>query len=579
MVWWTVSLLTPMHTAATYARASVLLAAVAIAGAAAFDVAPVAGAYLSQLRQTQPRAGTLHTAARRALHVATWCTILIGAVEAGRSDGHGFLRGGVSLSSSAAVAAATAAASAVTGGATLFALGKPPATPVRQYRCFSLLNMPSTKQIADLVRFAKEECFASATSKLRRPAARRSDTMRCTSDGGRLVKDPYLRLVKTAPKSKVVTKEEGMRLKKQHVLEALQTPFPHSENRYELPQDCAWAIAESLKQHDLARFRHRQLERLRQLDRKTRRLNAGLLASGQSPPHVAKLIQLNSINIVLVAVLIEALEYPDVELPLRLLTGMPIAGDLTRQDSHVFREVWQANSQDKPLSPQGNPEALEFAIADFEQSHETWLQTNRSRMRADAHAAIRLAKAGNPQRLDLLKRVQRSTENEVWNHYMGSAMSEQQMRAKYSRNGKLQARVIPRFPIVQGTKPKRCEQCDRQPTQCPLCVGHSMPGLRCCDDAKRSGTNAVTRHRETVRCPSFEFPARAAAEFVTHCQKSSLPLPHLLLGCDDIAMAYRTVPNAQPELCVVALYDFTRNDISYYDVFGLNFGLASAPGV
>jgi hypothetical protein len=283
---------------------------------------------------------------------------------------------------------------------------------------------------------------------------------------------------------------------------------------------------------------------------------------------------LNKVNIVLIAILIEALEYPDVELPLRLLTGMPIAGDLTAQDSGVFRKVLEANIADKPLTPQGNAELFEFTMAEFNNSHEEWLQTNRSRMLTDAHAAIRLAREGKPERLDLLKRVYRSTENEVWKQYMGAAMSETELRAKYSRHGRLQAHVIPRFPQIQGTKPMRCDNCDRLPAACSQCTGKMQPGLRCCDDAKRSGTNAATRHLETVRCPSFEFPARAAAEF-SRLRPSNLP--QLLLGCEDIAMAYRTVPNAQPELCVIAIYDFARNDISYYEVYGLNFGLASAP--
>ena len=512
-------------------------------------------------------------ALKRFLYVCTFLTVMLSAVHAGKV-GMGPPRGGVSATSTAVVAAALACVSAASGSASLFAVSAGPAHAVKQYTTFSLMNMPSTRQVADLVNFAKDKCCAGATSRLQRPAKKLPASMRSTADGGRFVKDPYLRLVKTAPKTKNLPKREAMILKKLHVQEALEVKFPHSDTRYELPADCVWAVEQSLQESDLPRFRERQLSLLRQLDRKTRALNRGLLASGQTPPHVLKLLNLNNVNIILVAVLIEALEYPDVELPLRLLTGMPVAGDLTLQDSRVFRQVRDANITDKPLTPQGNPEIFEFTMADFHSSHEQWLKSNRDRMVDDAQSAIRLAQHGNTERLDLLKRVYRSTENEVYNGYMGPAMTEQQLRDKYSINSQLQARVIPRFPLTQGTKPKRCEQCDRMPNQCASCSGQTVPGLRCCDDAKRSGTNAATRHMETVRCPSFEFPARAAAEFARLRPRN---LPKLILGCDDIAMAYRTVPNAQPELCVVAVYDFKRNDVSYYDVFGLNFGLASAP--
>ena len=571
----------PMHSAEACVHAAAWLAFGLICLPLFWDVSSYIGETIHRFHELAPHLNTnvcAHRAAQRLLQLACWGTFLVAAVEAGHRDSHVHPRGGISMTSSAAVGAAIACAAAATGGPGLFSLGRAQVRPERQYTCFSLLNIPGTKEIADLIRFAQEECLAGKTSQIRRPQARRSASMRCTSDGGLLVKDPAMRLVKTAPRDKEkVSREEGMRLKKAHVREAMQVPFPHSENRYALPHDCAWAISESLNQADLPRFRERQLSKLRQLEKKTRKLNTALLASGQAPEHALKLINRNHINIVLVATLIEALQYPDVELPLRLLTGMPVVGDLTAQDSGVFREVWQANAQDKSLSAQGNPELLEFALAEFYNSHDAWLEANRTRMVEDAHAAIRLAKAGKSQRLDLLKRVQRSTENEVWNNYMGPAMSEQELRDKYSRNGRLQARVIPRFPIVQGTKPKRCFECDRLPVQCAACEGHDMPGLRCCDDAKRSGTNGVTRHRETVRCPSFEFPAAAAAEFVAQCDRSGQALPNLLLGCDDIAMAYRTVPNAQPEMCVVAMYDFSREDISYYEVYGLNFGLASAP--
>ena len=55
----------------------------------------------------------------------------------------------------------------------------------------------------------------------------------------------------------------------------------------------------------------------------------------KSPDTVRELNR--NINVALVAVLIEALDYPDKALPMQLLQGLPICGDIT-YDSGVYRK-------------------------------------------------------------------------------------------------------------------------------------------------------------------------------------------------------------------------------------------------
>jgi len=60
-------------------------------------------------------------------------------------------------------------------------------------------------------------------------------------------------------------------------------------------------------------------------------------------------------------------------------------------------------------------------------------------------------------------------------------------------------------------------------------------------------------------------------------QKTAGGRQELILGLEDLFAAYRRVPGTDGRFSVVAVYDFIRKELRYYDVFGLNFGLSSAP--
>jgi hypothetical protein len=272
------------------------------------------------------------------------------------------------------------------------------------------------------------------------------------------------------------------------------------------------------------------------------------------------------LNLGLVAVLAEALEYPDVRLVLHLLEGMQVCGDLT-YDSGVYRFS----------PPEEKLELFQERFDKFEDGHEEWFQENKKTLTEQAHKNLRLAAAGGPlagERLKNLQAVHRATEVEVVKGLMGRSMSEADLRKKYAVNGRLTCRVIPRFPVLQGMTKKRCKNCDTKGDPCAACQGFEMRKLRCCDDATKCGTNSHSRTRESVVCPTFEYPARVAAAFM---QKTAGSRQELILGLEDLFAAYRRVPGKDGSFSVVAVYDFIRKELMYYDVFGLNFCLASAP--
>ena len=65
-----------------------------------------------------------------------------------------------------------------------------------------------------------------------------------------------------------------------------------------------------------------------------------------------------NINVALVVVLIEVLDYPDKTLPLKLLQGLPICGDIV-YDSVVYRQV----------EPEENEQEFNNRFEQLEQSH------------------------------------------------------------------------------------------------------------------------------------------------------------------------------------------------------------------
>jgi len=177
-----------------------------------------------------------------------------------------------------------------------------------------------------------------------------------------------------------------------------------------------------------------------------------------------------------------------------------------------------------------------------------WLRQNSDTMERQG----RRAGPGSDENRRLQKLVD-LTEEECQKGLIGEPWTEQQLRQKFTRDGRFRCRILPRFLTEPpGGKPR------------PI------------DDGKKSKTNAATRTVETVALPTVEFVAKSAAAFARDAQANGRPMAPLVFGSDDAEAAYRRVPTSQPEFTVIAYFNPRTNAMEYRQVFGLPFGLTSA---
>lgn len=245
---------------------------------------------------------------------------------------------------------------------------------------------------------------------------------------------------------------------------------------------------------------------------------------------------------------------------------MQVCGNID-SDSGVYRLINQTEDLEK----------FNHRFALFEQSHDSWLRSCIAAVIRDVSRAKAECVRGNHENLDKLRAIYSATLKEVQGGLMGPAMSEKELRSQFTKEGTLTCRVQRRFAIYQGSTPRTCQQCYLSNTQCSQCQGLFMPKLRNCDDCKASDTNSNTRMIEGISCPSFEFPARVAGEIYTVCQRLDIQRPALILGLEDLASAFRRVPTSQPQYTIVVLYDPSTDSIVFHQVYGMCFGLSSAP--
>ena len=376
--------------------------------------------------------------------------------------------------------------------------------------------------------------------------------MRSTAEGGRFVKEAHLRW------------NDECKSKNLHAKKSMDKAFPDAAGRCYFSNDNEAATACMLDHNDLARWRDRQVRFLRRIAKQALAYDVQLRIAHPPSPTVKRINQ--HYNLGLMAVLLDAMSYPDLSLVNDMLQGVMVCGNLTTLDTGVYRKL---PAHIEPL------ESFLRRFEAWEDTHDDWLRADADRVEARVRALRQKAAAGDTlacQDLDTMRRVFDSTLDEGQKGLMGPAMTVHQLRAQFTVNGKLTARVLPRFGVLQGWTEKRCRACKPLPAPCAHCVGHRMRKLRCCDDAKKSGTNDFTRMPETTVFPTFEFSARAAAAVYNR-----QPGRELILGLDDLAAAYRRVPTSQPRFTVVSCWDFHRDAVSYFQVYGLNFGLTSAP--
>ena len=444
-----------------------------------------------------------------------------------------------------------------------------------QSPCLACFGMPTSKAYQDLVE--KTRKLAIATSKVKAPDAKPRPMS--SSGPGRFVRPPQERLNPVGPVSPEdgATQERLHEIMSEHVRVSLSDSCspPAFSELGELPEDCEAAIQGMFeKGPDLPQWRKAQVQALRICAQKARSLGKGvgldqrLKIAAQPPENVRLLVR--DINIAFVCVLIDALHYPDVKLPWLLASGMPIAGDITEHVSNVYQPVVHQETQEEFA------ERWEL----FEDSHEQFLddyercllrQVRLAREEASADAA-------NNKKLLHLQEVDKMTKAEVRKGLMGPRLSKRQLRDRYRDElGRISCQVMPRFCVEQGVTQKKCDTCRDDDAPCAQCEGLFMPKLRCADNGRLNGTNYHTRVGETVFLPSFEFPAHVGAAVARIARAREQQIPALQYSLDDLFAAYRRIGARETRFTVVAMYDFEIDQVVYHDVYGMNFGLKSAP--
>jgi hypothetical protein len=490
------------------------------------------------------------------------------------------------------------------------------------------LGRHTTNKFGKLVRKARG--LLSKQARASTPRVRRRQKpcrrMRASADGGPFVKEEWLRLCGQSKEKDV------------HIAQALATPFPQSSSRYELTPECIAAVQTmaDMPGRELATWRKAQVAGLKTIAKKAASITEAIYQQHTDVPASVKALR-REINVAFIAILCEAIQWPDVDLCRGLTRGFHVAGDLRAQDSHTFRPAdeleetvgthWELVdlgdvSPDRVCAHKAVTQALMGGQRSFnadtvrewgapELSHPTfvhmdgigwlrttsfnerweqfsseeaslaWLSTCTHQLTRKAGAAAKEAQEGSPEALDLLRAVSARTAEEMAAGHVGPAMSEKDMLRLYSGAEGFLARVAPRFGLWQGLK----MVVSPSGAEVPALDEHGevIWKLRCIDDFKVNGVNGVTWLSEHLVMPNFEFPARIGAEFSRMLdEKPQLgqkrPGPGLVLGLDDLFAAYRRIPNADSRrFGIVGVFDVEAQEVRWHEVLGLPFGLSSAP--
>ena len=326
--------------------------------------------------------------------------------------------------------------------------------------------------------------------------------------------------------------------KVEHMREATTARPPTRAERsgYSCRVDTVAAIRHCLVTGDkLPQWRKGQARTLGRARKLLEPMNASLRKAQPPPPNVKAVA--GDVNLALLCALVDTLEWPDVKLPLNFARGFASVGEIP--DSGIYRPV--------------EPELDEATFAELAQSID---DTNESWLSEVCDLLKRNADKAKPEDLEAMRVLKAKSDSEAATGLCGHGLTRHQLMRKYTRNGKLAVRVLPRFGVWQGRAEAR--------------------KVRAVDDAKRSLTNKRTRCREALVTPSPEFPAYVLDELLQACIELGMSVPDIILGLDDLFAAYRRVPMAHPEFKVAAVWDLDAGVPLFYEVHGHCFGLVSA---
>ena len=282
------------------------------------------------------------------------------------------------------------------------------------------------------------------------------------------------------------------------------------------------------------RERHKQI--LNGVRKSLEPLNQVLRSAQPSPPNVHAVA--GQVNLALLCALVDSMDWPDKQLPLNFAKGFQSVGNIS--DSRVYR----------PVEP-------ELSEEEFQQVHDSIESTNAEWLEQVCAMLQRRAKAAKPREREILHMVKAKTLKEQEQGLCSGLMSKAEVLRKYATsNGKLRARVQPRFGVMQG-----------------------RPGaekVRAIDDGKLSSTNKMTRVLETITTCTPDFPAHMLDELIRACIAMGISIPELVLSLDDLFAAYRRVPTANQECMVAAMWDLDADEPVFCEVYGHCFGLVSS---
>ena len=331
------------------------------------------------------------------------------------------------------------------------------------------------------------------------------------------------------------------------------------QKNYSLPPACARAIDIMFQQGpNLGAWRAKQARNLSGIARKARELDK-VLKAGFSPPTSVQYLQcdVRDVNVVLLCLMCDALNHPDVNLPRNFLLGFPVTGVVP--DSGVLR----------PIPTAGSEEAFWAGFKRTMATNNSWATTLASAVNSEGLSA-------HGRRRELLRRSWDLTKNEVAQGFASQPMTLAELKRKYSlADGNLGCRPLRRHGIVQGQKQAR--DAKGLPAFEPGGAPKMVDKIRLIDDSKASLHNSTL-----IRCCETIAPCRFTLADETLRQASALGVqaPELVFSLDDMKSAYRQIPTADPEMCIICIYSFDKGNMGprFVEQHGHKYAPTPHPG-
>lgn len=348
-----------------------------------------------------------------------------------------------------------------------------------------------------------------------------------------------------------------------HFLAALKLESPEIDwhSKYELPQACKNAIAVMLeKRQTLPRWRRRQIQALQSISKRARPLTRQLKDLPLASASVTHLeTHVRNIHVAMLCLFCDALQHPDVDLPLNYLRGFNVTGIIA--PSNVLR----------PLPNQTTDH-------EFWHGYHATMSTNDAWAEQVAQQVATEVRTSTASHKDLLRAVWQLTKSEIKDGFAGAPMTLHELRAQYGKGEQMTCRVIRRHGVKQGFKQAR------GPDGTLLTNADGSPILedkiRLIDDCKRSKHNEfLQKPSETIHPCRFTFMAYVCQEVVRQAKAlGRLTLPSVVFSLDDQKSAYRQIPTSDPEMCIVCVYSFDEHNRGprFVPIFGHNFGHTSS---